>query len=486
MAVKSVEPLLFVIFGATGDLSRRSLLPALYRIAQKGLFQRSLILGVARSRDTDTTAFRATVRDVVASIDAAEHAAANRWCEECVYYHGVGNATENDFRHLAGEIESIEGRHSLPGNRIFYLALPPDSFFATIEGIGQTGLNRSRGWTRLVVEKPFGRDLESARELDALLHRVFDESQVFRIDHYLGKETVQNLLVLRFANAFFENAWNRDRVDNVQITVGEQLGMEGRAGYYDKAGALRDMVQNHLTQVLTHVAMEVPAVFEAEAIRDEQVKVLQSIKPLTSDQVVYGQYTAGKIGDQSVAGYREEPGVRQDSTTETALALKLEIANWRWQGVPFYLRTGKRLARHVAKIVLNFRCAPVSIFAPFDPPCSVHANVFEITMQQDEGFDLHFEVKQPGQPVRIRTESLHFRYAEAFSALPDAYETLLLDVMIGDQTLFVRSDWVSRSWKLYDSVLKQPPPVHEYRAGTWGPPEFDQLLLRGGHNWFPL
>ena len=485
MTDMSVEPLLFVIFGATGDLSRRKLLPALYHLTEQGFFKPSVVLGTARAAGMNTEAFRAMVRDVIAMIDH-DNVSQARWCNECVYYCNIGDGAESDFRRLTTEIENIEGRHGLPGNRVFYLALPPQAFPSIIEGIGRSGLNRSRGWIRLVVEKPFGRDLVSARELDVLIHRFFDESQIFRIDHYLGKETVQNLLVLRFANPIFEKAWNRDNVENVQITVAEELGIEGRADYYDKSGALRDMVQNHLTQVLSLVAMEVPVALEAEAIRDEKVKVLQSIKPLSLDQVVFGQYTAGQIHGELVRGYREEPGVRPDSMTETAVALKVDIANWRWQGVPFYLRTGKRLARRVAKVVINFKCAPVSVFAPFDPPCTVHPNVFEITIQQDEGFDLHFEVKQPGPPLRIKTEKLRFRFAEAFSALADAYETLLLDVMRGDQTLFVRSDWVERSWMVYDPVLKTPPPVHEYPAGTWGPPEFDRLLQKNGHHWFHL
>jgi glucose-6-phosphate 1-dehydrogenase len=466
MTQTSLEPLLFVIFGATGDLARRKLLPALYNLAQQGYLEGSVILGSARAKDIDTQRFRAMVRESVPS----------DWCDQCVYYCGIGEGDEKDFRRLTLEIENIEGRHNLTGNRVYYLGVPPQSFSILTEGLGHSGLNHSRGWTRLVVEKPFGKDLASARELDGLIHRYFDEPQVFRIDHYLGKETVQNLLVLRFANPIFEHSWNRDRVDNVQITVAEDLGVERRSSYYDQIGALRDMVQNHLTQVLTLLAMEIPPVFEAEAIRDEKVKVLESIAPLKPDQVVFGQYT----------GYRQEPGVRRDSNVETAVVLKLNVDNWRWRGVPFYLRTGKRMAGRVGRIVITFRCAPASVFAPFSPDCSVHPNVLDISIQQDEGFDLYFEVKRPGQPVTIETEKLHFRYAEAFSRLPEAYETLLLDVMRGDQTLFVRSDWVEWSWKIYEPVLKTPPPVYLYSPGTWGPPEFDRLLESGGHHWFPI
>ena len=483
---KSVDPLLFIIFGATGDLSRRKLLPALCRIAQQAVLEQFVILGIGRSDKMNDQGFRAIVRGLVAAQHDDGSTAATRWCDCCVHYSNMGDSEERDFRQLSIEIESLEQRHGLPGNRVFYLALPPQSFTTTIEGIGTSGLNRSRGWTRLVVEKPFGTDLASARQLDARIHEFFDESQVFRIDHYLGKETVQNLLILRFANPVFEHVWNRDRVDNVQITVAEELGVERRTAYYDQIGALRDMVQNHLTQILTFIAMEVPVAFESGPIHDEKVKVLRSVTPLNPDHVVFGQYTAGRRDGQTVPGYTEEQGVASNSKSETAVALKLEVANWRWHGVPFYLRTGKRLARRVGKIVINFRCAPVSVFAPFGSPCSVRNNVLELTIQPDESFDLHFEVKEPGQPVTLKTEKLGFHYAQAFHPIPDAYETLLLDIMLGDQTLFVRSDWMEWSWRLYDSLLKTPLQVHPYPAGTWGPPEFDRLVERGGHHWFPL
>jgi glucose-6-phosphate 1-dehydrogenase len=456
MTKPSVEPLLFVIFGATGDLARRKLLPALYNLAKQGYLEGSVVLGAGRSKDIDTESFRGMVRDTVPEI----------WCNDCLYYCGLGDQKDDDFRRLTREIEDIEKRHHLTGNRVYYLGVPPQFFSPLADRLGQCGLNRGRGWTRLVIEKPFGRDLASARQLDETIHRHFDESQVFRIDHYLGKETVQNLLILRFANSIFENSWNRERVEHVQITVAEELGVERRAGYYDRIGALRDMVQNHLTQVLALLAMEVPRAFEAEAIRDAKLDVLKSIAPLQPEQVVFGQY----------AGYRKESGVSPDSNAETAVAVRLEIANERWRGVPFYLRTGKRMAKRLGRIVVTFRCPPSALFASFGPDCGVHSNVLDISIQQDEGFDLHFEVKRPGQPVTIETEKLHFRYTEAFPRLPDAYETLLLDVMKGDQTLFVRSDFVDWSWRIYEPLLKAQIPVHSYPAGTWGPPEFDRLL----------
>ncbi len=334
------------------------------------------------------------------------------------------------------------------------------------------------------MEKPFGRDVDSARELNALVHRYFEEQQIYRIDHYLGKETVQNLMVFRFANPIFEAIWNRDRVDHVQITVAEDLGIEGRAGYYDQAGALRDMVQNHLTQVLCHMAMEVPAAFDARAVRDEKAKVLRSLAPVDPRDVVRGQYTRGVIAGTGIAGYREEPGVAAGSDAETFVAMKLEVENWRWKGVPFYLRTGKRLPRRVSRIFVTFKSAPVSIFQPFT--CTLQSNVLAITLQPDEGFDLRFEVKQPGQPLQIGSQQLHFRYADAFSPLPDGYETLLLDILAGDQTLFVRADWVEASWDRYKPVLEAPPPLEFYEAGSWGPRGADALLRQDGREWLPL
>ena len=486
MSKNRIDPCLFVVFGATGDLNRRKLLPALYHLARRGLLNECLILGVARSTELNDLKFRALAREVIDSSKVENAAAAGSWCDHCVYYRSIGGGAETDFRNLAKEVEKIEKEKGLPGNRVFYLAMPPQSFVPAIEGIGNSGLNRSAGWTRLVVEKPFGRDLASSEELDAVIHRFFSESQIYRIDHYLGKETVQNLLVFRFANPIFESVWNRDRIDNVQITVAEELGVEKRAGYYDQIGALRDMVQNHLTQVLTLIAMETPAAMEAEPIRDEKAKVLRSILPIQPGDVVFGQYTAGHINGQRVPGYREEPGIERDSKTETAVAIKVEIANWRWQGVPFYLRTGKRMAQRVSKIVITFKCAPVSVFQPFGVSCNLRSNALIITLQPDEGFNLQFQVKTPGQPLALATQDLHFQYTEAFAPLPDAYETLLLDVLSGDQTLFVRSDWVESSWRLYDPMLKSRPEARPYAVGSWGPAEADRILARQGHDWFPL
>lgn len=462
------EPHLFVIPGATGDLTERKLLPAYYNLAKSGSLRgRSIVLGVARNRDVDDAGFRDWARQALVTNGFAA-GEVERWCADHLFFETIGDETPEDYRRIADRIESLEKEYQLSGNRVFYLAIPPAAFAPTIAGFGDVGLNTSAGWTRLVIEKPFGRDLESARELNRVVHRYFDESQVYRIDHYLGKETVQNLLVFRFANPIFESLWNRDRIESVHITVAEAEGIGDRAGYYDRAGALRDMVQNHLTQLLTLVAMEVPGEFNADAIRFEKVKVLRSVSPISPDDVVFGQYAAGRDDGASAPGYRDEQGVDPESTTPTYVGLRLYISNWRWQGVPFHLRTGKRLPNRLTRITVNFRRAPVSLFQPF-PACNVSRNVLDITLQPDEGFALSFEVKTPGEPLELATRHLDFHYAEAFQPLADAYETLLLDVLTGDQTLFVHADEVEASWSLYTPLLDGDHPIRPYAAGTWGP-----------------
>jgi glucose-6-phosphate 1-dehydrogenase len=374
-----------------------------------------------------------------------------------------------DYKKLATRIKKLEQENELSGNRVFYMALPPSVLHSTIKCLGEVGLNRSDGWTKLVIEKPFGTDLESAKKLNFLLHSYCDESQIYRIDHFLGKETVQNLLVFRFANAFFEHLWNRDHIESVEITVAEKIGIEGRAHYFEQIGTLRDMVQNHLTQLLTSVAMEVPIAFEADAIRNEKAKILKQIAPIKAGDVVYGQYTRGKIDGGQIRGYREEPGIPPNSKTETFVALKLTIANWRWQGVSFILRTGKRLPKRLTQIVINFHRAPVSIFNPFEEKNPIEPNALTLTIQPDEGFDLKFQVKSIGQPITTTTQHLHFKYSEELGSLPDAYENLLLDIITGDQTLFVRYDEVEAAWKIYEILLKKDIPIHLYPAGTKGP-----------------
>jgi glucose-6-phosphate 1-dehydrogenase len=476
VSAHAAAPHLFVIFGGTGDLTRRKLMPALTALASRGELPESTAVLSAATREMTDEQYRADMREPLANagMDAGTLSA---WCAQRLYYQAI--ARLGSLAGLRQRIEEIERAHHLPGNRILYLALPPDAFAGTITELGTCGLNRSPGWTRIVIEKPFGRDLESASALNRLVHEHFAEEQVYRIDHYLGKETVQNLLVFRFANPVFESIWNRDRVESVRVLVAEPGGVGRRAPYYEQAGALRDMVQNHLTQLLTLVAMEVPTAFDADAIRSEKVKVLRAVERIDAGEVVLGQYTAGSVNGRPAAGYLEEERVAPGSEVETFAALRLSIANWRWQGVPFHLRTGKRLPRRLTRIVVRFRRAPVSLFRALDG-CELHANELTITLQPDEGFELAFEVKEPGDGVTVRTERLAFRYADTFGPLRDAYETLLLDVMQGDQTLFVHADEVEAAWRMYDPLLREKPAVQPYAAGTWGPRAADAVAPMAG------
>ncbi len=476
----TVQPTLFVIFGATGDLAGRKLIPALYSVVSRGELDGFYVLGAALDELDDTT-FRQHVFERVDQRDV-DSAALRRWCDERLYYQPMPDSSEGSFETLAKRIQAVEQELKLPGNRAFYLALPPGAVPDVIDGLGAQGLNRAPGFARVVIEKPFGTDLDSARALNAKVHEHFEEEQVYRIDHYLGKDTVQNLLAFRFANPVFEHVWNRDRVERVEITVAETLGVETRAGYYDRAGALRDMVQNHMTQVLCFTAMEAPAAFDADSIRHEKVKVLRSMRPHGVRQAVFGQYTRGDIEGGGVRGYHEEDGVPQGSQTPTFVALELGIANWRWQGVPFYLRTGKRLPKKVTEVAVVFRAPPTEFFHPLHGESDPHGDVLRITVQPHEGFHLGFDVKSPGPAFELTKQSLEFRYAEAFAALPDAYETLLVDVVEGDQTLFVRSDEVEASWALYTPLLEKPPKVRPYPAGTWGPKEAGKILADG--EWY--
>lgn len=476
----SVDRHIFVILGATGNLSFLKLLPSLYRVLmEKNLKGSCQVLGVG-TKDLGDEGFRERAREALKNAGLSPEEISD-WCDSCLHYQALGN-TSQDYPKLAERIKSLEADYKIPGNRIFYLAIPPSLFPAAMEGIGESGLNQSPGWVRIVIEKPFGSDLSSSRELNSLARRYFDESQIFRIDHYLGKETVQNLLIFRFANTIFESLWNRDHIESIQITVAESIGIEERARYYDRAGALRDIVQNHLAQILSLTAMEAPAVFEADSIRDEKVKVLRSIPPIRTDDVVFAQYEKGQIKNKGVRSYREEPGVAPESSTETFIAMKLEIDNWRWQGIPFYLRTGKRLPRRNTQIVVNFRHPPICIFKPHSS-CQIQSNRLLITLQPDEGFHLFFDVKEPEEPLKLKTESLHFHYKDAFGPLSDAYQTLIHDILKGDQTLFVRADEVETSWELFTPLLEKEMPVFSYEAGTWGPKEADQLLTRDGRTW---
>ncbi|HLO01944.1 MAG TPA: glucose-6-phosphate dehydrogenase [Symbiobacteriaceae bacterium] len=470
------EAHLFIVMGGRGDLMHRKLLPALYRLYLNGQFPApSKIIGAGRSAG-ENDEYQEWAIQALVEAGHTQDEALERWVRESCFYVSVGG--ELGYQALKNELEDLEEQHGLPGNRVIYFSMPPGAFPSTLEALHAQGLNQSKGWTRLVVEKPFGYDLSSAQKLNALVHQYFSESQVYRIDHYLGKESVQNLLVFRFANAMFEPLWNRDRIERVEITVAESLGLEGRAGYYDKSGALRDMIQNHLTQVLALTAMEAPATFQSEAIRDEKVKVLKAIRPIKPSDVVLGQYGRGGTDGWPMAGYHDEADVPPTSTTETFVALRLEVANWRWQGVPFYLRTGKRLPRRTSQIVVTFRQPPVALF-----PHTCAPNQLVITLQPDEGFDIRFLSKAPGEGFEVEEQKLTFRYKDVHGALPEAYETLLLDVMNGDPTLFVRSDEVEAAWALYTPVFSFERQIHSYPAGSWGPKAANHLLPEGVNEW---
>ena len=458
--------MLFVLFGATGDLSRRKILPAFYHAflnaADSGA---PVLLGVGRS-DWSDDKFQEIVGQSLID-NGIEPDVAARWCRHSVAYQQLDDYS--DLTSVCRRASEMESRLGLAGNRIFYLAVPPFTFPDIVMQLGE---HREQspwaGWTRVIVEKPFGNDLESATELNQLIHQYFSEEEIYRIDHYLGKETVQNLLVFRFANAIFESLWNRNHVERIEITVAEELGVDGRAGYYEGVGALRDMVQNHLTQLLALTAMEVPARFDAEGIRQEKIKVLRSIEPLSMEDVVRGQYAAAN-GEE---GYRDHDGVAEDSHTETAVALRLFIQNWRWQGVPFLLRTGKRMPTRLTEIAVYFRRPPVQLFGGADF-CNVNRNVLRMRLQPDEGFSLGFEVKAPGEAtpgrMELSSESLDFSYADAFGRIPDAYETLLRDIAEGDQTLFVHADETEAAWRLYQPILDAHLPLQPYDSGSWGP-----------------
>ena len=471
----NTEPSVFVIFGATGDLSRRKLLPALCRLDIHGdLPERFRVLAVGR-RHMGHHAYLDFARQAL--VDARhEPGEIDRFISR-IHYYNNGEGTAEDFAGLKSTLAIICREHDIPANYAFYLSLPPRVFEPTVRGLGAAGFNTSDGWTRLVVEKPFGRDLDSARALNAMLHEHFGEDQVYRIDHYLGKETVQNLLVFRLSNAFVESSWNRERIESVQITVAENLGVGTRGGYYDRSGALRDMVQNHMTQLLTLVASEVPTSFSASDIRYEKIKVLRSIRPIAAGDVIRGQYANSEIRGEPVPGYTDEPAVPDDSQTETFVALKMFVDSWRWQGVPFFLRTGKCMPAKTTQIAVRFRSAAVSFFERLG--CSQDtADVLTITLQPREGFCFHLDIKRPGAPLCLERIPLSFNYEGHFAGgMPEAYQTLLLDIIHGDQTLFVHADEVEESWRVYAPLLESPPPVHTYAAGTWGPVEADGLAI---------
>jgi glucose-6-phosphate 1-dehydrogenase len=485
-----VHPTALVIFGATGDLAHRKLLPALYNLAHEGaLPERFELIGVAR-RDQPHEDYRAIARETIERFSrrTPDPAVLEGLLANVRYVPGTFD-DDSVYAEIDRTLREFDERAGSQLNRVFYLSTAPE-FFPVIAGkLGAAGLNHTdTAMTRAVIEKPFGYDLDSARKLNAEVLEVFEESQVFRIDHYLGKETVQNLLALRFANSLFEPVWNRNFIDNVQITAAEDIGIGGRAGYYEGSGALRDLVQNHMLQLLALLTMEPPAAFEANRLRDEKLKVLEAIVPPAPDEVgsmtVRAQYGSGVVGGDQVPGYREEEGVAPDSRTETYAALRLHVSNWRWAGVPFYLRTGKRLARKVTEIAVTLKPVPHLAFQSAGS-VGVQPNQIILIVQPDEGVSVSIGAKIPGPTMRIRPVNMEFRYGTSFmSESPEAYERLILDAMRGDATLFTRNDEIEALWGIIDPVLTAwhedtSSPIPQYEAGSQGPPEAEGLLDEG-------
>jgi glucose-6-phosphate 1-dehydrogenase len=487
-----------VIFGASGDLTKRKLVPALWSMFQgRVLPEPFAVIGVARSEMTNEQ-FRSRMREAITDFARVQPPSEKVWDRfaQALFYYSGDPADAGLYEGLGRHLAKVEQDRGTGGNRLFYLAAPPSIYPALVTRLGAAGFSRPRegggSWTRIIIEKPFGRDLASARALNQVVTRVFAEDQVYRIDHYLGKETVQNILVFRWANGIFEPLWNRDHVDHVQITVGETIGVETRGSYYEEAGALRDMIQNHILQLLCLVAMEPPVTFDADPVRDEKTKVMRAICPISPDEAgrvaVRGQYGPGFVAGQRVAGYREEKGVSAQSVTETYAALKLQVDNWRWAGVPFYLRTGKRLATRASEIAVQFRQTPHLVFRR-NPEILAEPNRLVLRIQPDEGMSLSFGAKLPGPNLRIKPVEMDFDYGRAFGGEPpEAYERLLLDAMKGDATLYARGDWVDMAWELLGPVLDawtagDPGKFPNYEAGTWGPAEADALLERDGRRW---
>ncbi len=489
-----LKPSIFAIFGGAGDLTWRKLVPALFDLSQDQLVPEPFsIISVSHHEMTDEK-LKIRLKDGVTKFSRKGKVSEKEWkafSKHFYYLQGDFHAAST-YTELKTRCQKLEKKWNVKPQLIFYMATPPAEFGEISEMLGQAGLAEDRENARIVVEKPIGSDLNSAVDLRNILNRSFNESQIFRMDHYLGKETVQNILAFRFANPMFEPIWNHHYVEYIAITVAEQLGVEHRGNYYEKAGALRDMVQNHLLQLLCLVAMEPMVSFEADEIRNKKVDVLHAIRLIPADSVMHsavrGQYGKGKINEKKVPGYREEPDVSPRSKTETYVALKLFVDNWRWHGVPFYLRTGKRMPRQVSEIVVQFREVPHRSF-PEDALPEWQASRIVIGIQPDEGIDLRFKVKQPGMKLRLRPVNMKFNYSDIFPGLlPDAYETLLWDIMRNDGTLFMREDQVEAAWKILMPVLdawseQKPEDFPNYPAGSWGPAGFDDLLEEGNHIW---
>ncbi|MEK6660854.1 MAG: glucose-6-phosphate dehydrogenase [candidate division NC10 bacterium] len=503
-----------VIFGASGDLTRRKLVPALYALAHDGLLpDRFVAVGLAR-REKSHQVFRDEMRAAVDQFSRLHPLKPEVWdrLAQGLYYIPASFDDPAGYERLGAFLADADRQHGTAGNRVFYLATPPAPYASIVDRLGAAGLvsdawdgprggdatGKGQGWSRIIIEKPFGRDLSTARALNADIHKVFRERQVYRIDHYLGKETVQNILTFRFGNSIFEPLWNRRYVDHVQLLVAEDLGVEGRGEYYDTAGAMRDMVQNHMLQLLSLVAMEPPATFEPDAVRDEKVKVLRAIRPVnlarSGDVTIRAQYVSGTQGGKKIPTYADEPGVAEGTATETYAALRLEIDNWRWAGVPFYLRTGKALARRVTEVTIQYRQPPLLLFAHAEHPRHEERDVIEpnrltLRIQPDEGISLRVGLKPPGPRISLVPARLGFVYRDTFGVDPaEAYERLLLDCMLGDSTLFIRRDEVETAWALVTPVLEAWAAagrngLASYPAGSWGPKEADGFIQTDAREW---
>ncbi len=489
------DPSIVVLFGGTGDLAHRKVVPALYHLWRTNLLPHEFVLLAIGRRSYDDQAFR---KDIRASLDQfsrvlpVDEDAWRTFAERICYQH-LDFADAAGFDALVGRLDALDEEHGTRGNRLFYLATQPSQFAEIVAQLGRVGLDHEKhdgGWRRVVIEKPFGHDSDSARRLNREVGRVFRESQVYRIDHYLGKETVRNLLVFRFGNGIFEPLWNRRYVDHVQITVAESIGIENRGAFYEETGASRDVLQNHLLQLVSLIAMEPPARFEADALRDEKVKVLRAISSAPADlagSVVRGQYGPGWLAATQVPGYRQERDVDPESETETFVAARLMIDDWRWSGVPFYVRTGKRLPKRATEIAIQYREVPHRLFQ--DEGVEPDANLLAIRIQPDEGIMLRFGAKVPGLGLDVRSVTMDFTYGSAFSVdSPDAYETLILDALQGDASLFTRADEVEEAWSIVDPIIDAwaeapAPDFPNYDAGSWGPAAADELLAREGRRW---
>lgn len=494
---KMPEPCIMLIFGASGDLTKRMLIPSLYKLYGENLLPKNFTVAGFSRKEMSSIQFRESMLEGIRDYGNS-HSFPDGTAEEFLknlFYFPADFDDLESYKNLKTELDKLDSEKKINGNRLIYMAVPPDALLGIIDNTGKSGLNKNNSdesWTRIILEKPFGHDLESALKLNKKVSKYFSEKQIYRIDHYLGKESVQNILVTRFANGIFEPLWNRNYIDHVEITSSESIGIENRGGYYDNSGAMRDMVQNHLLQIMTYIAMEPPSMFDSNSIRDESLKVFQSLRPIRKDEVenivIRGQYTSSVIKGEKVPGYRDEKGVTPMSRTETYVAMKFYIDNWRWGGVPFYIRTGKRLPTRVTEIVIHFKPTPHHLFKR-KTDISQSYNMLVIRIQPDEGILVKFAMKVPGAGFELQNVNMDFHYSDLQDKeLPSAYEKLLLDCMLGDSTLFIRADAVEACWRFIQPVLEvwddNPEiKVYGYPSGTWGPECADDLIAGTDFMW---